>query len=1176
MKMNMKRVNVWALVCAMAIVIAPAAQAATLYWDGGSTNQTANGNNVSEGGAGTWNTTLLNWDAGAVPHVAWNNANNDTALFAGTAGIVTLGEGITVGGLIFNTASYTVTNNTLTFGAAGSINNAGAATIASALAGNVLITKGGAGTLTLSNTGNTFTGAISISGGGVSAASLGDSAGAGSITLSSVTFTYGATATSAMTLNNRQILLSGSPTINNSSSYALTINTDIGFSGAGARTLNLGTATGTSTFGGRLTDNPSTGALSLSIGTWRLSGTNTYSGETAIANYLTAIFQGLQALSTNTPTITIPHGSGITLLSDDTGTINYPNTTIYVNGNNDITGHSIFVGNNTPANGGNNPGSPGANGTIAFNNLTFFQKSDNPSITVAVTGANGFRLQFNNVTLPVTGYSVFGNITFNPTTAPLTLAGTIIQSSGNPSSVGPKTLVLGGTATNNLVSGNIKDAADYPSNPNAKALSVTKSGTSIWTLSGTNTYSGSTTVSAGTLIANGTNALGAGNVTVSAGTLSIQVANAMADTAELRLPSASTKNITMNANDTVGALYLAGAQQPNGVYSSSGAGSAWMNTGSGTLTVGSAVMYWDISGTTAGAGGATPAGTWNASNATWNDPAGTGTAASWTAGLTAAFAAGSDATGTYTVTVDSTQDIGGLTFEEGDVTLTGGTALQMTANNSVYVAANRTATIATPFTQDVSGRALTKGGTGTLVLSADNTYSGVTTLSAGTLRLSHANAIGSAQVLNVTGSATVLLDTTVNLTTLWFASGVSTVSGGTLNFAPGGSIRAMDNTVNQTITSGITGSPTVRVNNGPAGDGYEGLIFAPNSGTQTLGVMYVPDALGGSKDKGGVHLAGTTTGNSVSAVTFTAVNDSHYGTLYKDGSGTWTVGNVDIGTIRINGGTLVANGYLRYYYAGVFVNSGGALHYNNPGAAYNGFTLNGGSFLDNSSGAAITNSTYNPAQNWSGDWTFLGSNGTNSDLYIGTGAVTLSATRQVTVSNAVTTLTVGGVITGAGGLVKAGAGTLKLTGKNTYSGATTVSNGTLQVVVGGSCSNSAVTVATSAGTLAISVTNTVPKWTCSNLTLDSGNLKFIFSVAPSFTDAPLSITNTVAFTGSPTLVVDPANLQRAKKYPLLTVGGTPPVNVPAVSITGMSGILAWEGNTLYLTIPPPGTIIMLR
>jgi autotransporter-associated beta strand protein len=298
--------------------------------------------------------------------------------------------------------------------------------------------------------------------------------------------------------------------------------------------------------------------------------------------------------------------------------------------------------------------------------------------------------------------------------------------------------------------------------------------------------------------------------------------------------------------------------------------------------------------------------------------------------------------------------------------------------------------------------------------------------------------------------------------------------------------------------------------------------------------------------------------------------------LWKKDAGTWTVGNVDIGTIVIDGGTLVANGYLRYYYAGLFVTSGGALHYNNPGAVYNGFTLNGGS-LDNSSGAAITNSTYNPVQGWNGDWTFIGSNGTNSDLNLGTGAVTLSATRQVTVSNAVTTLTVGGVISGATfGLVKAGAGTLKLTAKNTYSGATTISNGTLQVVVGGSCSNSAVTVAGSTGTLAISVTNTVPKWTCSNLTLDSGNLKFSFSVAPSFTDAPLSITNTVAFSGSPTIVVDSANLARGKKYPLLTVGGTPPINVPAVSITGMSGILAWEGSTLYLTIPPPGTVISFR
>jgi hypothetical protein len=282
---------------------------------------------------------------------------------------------------------------------------------------------------------------------------------------------------------------------------------------------------------------------------------------------------------------------------------------------------------------------------------------------------------------------------------------------------------------------------------------------------------------------------------------------------------------------------------------------------------------------------------------------------------------------------------------------------------------------------------------------------------------------------------TVTLGEDISLGGLSFtvASTGYTISGNTLNFAPGGTISAINNTVNQTIRSAITGSPTVRVNRGPAGGGYEGLIFAPDSGTQTLGVIYIPDALGGTADKAGVYLSGSTIGNSVTSVTFTNAA-WRYGTLYKQGSGMWTVGNVDVGTIRINGGTLVANGYIRYYYAGLFVNSGGALHYNNPGAVYSGFTLNGGSFLDNSRGTAITNSTYNPPQSWAGDWTFIGVNGPASDLNLGAGAVTLGASPIVNVSNALTTLTVGGVISHAAtpyGLTKAGAGKLKLTGANT-------------------------------------------------------------------------------------------------------------------------------------------------
>jgi len=87
----------------------------------------------------------------------------------------------------------------------------------------------------------------------------------------------------------------------------------------------------------------------------------------------------------------------------------------------------------------------------------------------------------------------------------------------------------------------------------------------------------------------------------------------------------------------------------------------------------------------------------------------------------------------------------------------------------------------------------------------------------------------------------------------------------------------------------------------------------------------------------------------------------------------------------------------------------------------------------------------NNAQNWYGDVAFTGS----QNLNLGTGAVTMDASRSVTVS--ANTLTVGGAIGGAGfGLTKRGNGTLLLTGANTYSGVTAIHEGTLQLGTGGS------------------------------------------------------------------------------------------------------------------------------
>ena len=67
-----------------------------------------------------------------------------------------------------------------------------------------------------------------------------------------------------------------------------------------------------------------------------------------------------------------------------------------------------------------------------------------------------------------------------------------------------------------------------------------------------------------------------------------------------------------------------------------------------------------------------------------------------------------------------------------------------------------------------------------------------------------------------------------------------------------------------------------------------------------------------------------------------------------------------------------------------------------------------GGTIDNTSGADISQLNSNNSQNWNGNFTYAGS---VNNLNLGTGNVTLSGSRQVTVAN--NTLTVGGNISGA-------------------------------------------------------------------------------------------------------------------------------------------------------------------
>jgi fibronectin-binding autotransporter adhesin len=91
----------------------PAARAESLYWS-------ANGSTA--GGGGQWDTGTANWGISpAGPFLsAWSNFANDTALFTGSTGPVELTEGIVVGGLGFHANGFVIeaSAHPLSFGAA--------------------------------------------------------------------------------------------------------------------------------------------------------------------------------------------------------------------------------------------------------------------------------------------------------------------------------------------------------------------------------------------------------------------------------------------------------------------------------------------------------------------------------------------------------------------------------------------------------------------------------------------------------------------------------------------------------------------------------------------------------------------------------------------------------------------------------------------------------------------------------------------------------------------------------------------------------------------------------------------------------------------------------------------------------------------------------------------------
>jgi T5SS/PEP-CTERM-associated repeat protein/autotransporter-associated beta strand protein len=285
---------------------------------------------------------------------------------------------------------------------------------------------------------------------------------------------------------------------------------------------------------------------------------------------------------------------------------------------------------------------------------------------------------------------------------------------------------------------------------------LTKDGTGVLTLSGTNDYSGATTVNGGTLRAGGTNAFSQNSV------------------------------VTVNTNGT---LDLNNYDQT--IVDLSGTGTVLLGSATLTVTNNSAVNDFTLTGT----GGVTKTGTGtltlSGSNSDYSGETAV-TAGTLQAGATNAFSPNStvnvSSAGTLALN-NYNQVVGGLTGS-GAVTLGSAT---LTVGN----------TAANTFSGTISGTGgLTKTGSGLLTLTGDNTYTGPTTIQQGTLSLSGASASSSMAIssgaildfspsrdLSYTGSisgdgaVTKTGGNTLTLTGTNSYTGGTTISSGTLSIS---------------------------------------------------------------------------------------------------------------------------------------------------------------------------------------------------------------------------------------------------------------------------------------------------------------------------------------------------------------------------------------------------------
>lgn len=884
-------------------------------------------------------------------------------------------------------------------------------------------------------------------------------------------------------------------------------------------------------------------------------------------------------------------------------------------------------------------------GTIAFNTIansgTASALGAGGTIVAGSSGGTTGTLQYTG-----TGSSTNRQIQIGTGSTVTSTVGLILQSDGTgtlaftnnafnvafATSTATKTLTLRGTNTgNNLISGAIIDN----NTAGGGKIAVTKTQAGTWALAGTNTYTGGTTVTTGVLTFLNTGAKpSTGTTTVAAGAtlgLGVGTSGTLFTSADVNSLFAGTMtNVTNDVASNVGLDTTAG----DFTYATSIATTTRGLTklGAGTLTLTGVNAY---TGTTSIAGGVLDVGTISAG-------------ALGSGGLFLSNNAVLQGNGTFTRTLsgNSTPTTGQVAAVNGGFAAKGGTltinfggagaTVSLSTGNSRFggnlVFGSATAdskvivvnplglnTLTRTFTVNsgvggdsaelqgaISGGDATDGiikeGAGLLILSAANTYTGTTTINAGTLQLGSGGSTGSingtsgiinngALALNRTGTLNistaisgtgVVTQTGSSLTNVSGAntySGGTNVNAGTLSFLNTGAKPAAGTVTvasSATLGLGVGTAPgfftSTDVDNLFAGT----LAGVSNSTTSRVGIdttagnfTYASNASGTR----GLTKLGANTLSLTGTNTYTGRTTITDGILKLDSTGAIPGGIGSTGgtsTIAFNGGIIGLTATSGDFTRGIGTGAGQVLWITD---AAGGFAAFGGNRSVNFGGSATPSTvTWSNSGGVLGDSILLSDSTSDSTITI-LNPIALSnsaSSRTITVNNgtadidAVMAGALSSQLTASNGtrLIKSGAGTLALTATNSYvSGSspvgTTISAGTLMLGNGGTTGsllyvpsttgiNSDVTISSGA-TFAFNRSDT--GLTVANLIIGAG------SVAQAGTgSATLSNANT--YSGGTT--VSKGTLLVTNTSGSAT--GTGAVTVAGSTILGGTGIIAPTGT----------------